>query len=203
MESKQLLSPEQEAGLSQLSADVAWYGNELLQKYPWIPVLDPRTDNLIAKYDQAIAALIAAAPLDIGTAENRRNDFRRRIDEYDNGEDVSAKQFILRQSSFEARKWLGDHYHQHTWSENPNDKFVEWFRILDTSWVLFVNQYTRDATESLVPGSTIPFEVKPWNVLVFEREQAHTFFLNPWQFQWVLATTFYEDDLHSAKLWFS
>jgi hypothetical protein len=193
----------QDLDFSQYSADIRWLGNELLQKYPWIPVLDPRSDDLVAAYDIAVAALIAAVPLDIGTTENKRNDPRRQIDEYDDWRSVSAKLFTLRRSSFEMRQWLGNHYHQHTGSDDDSDNFVEWFRMIDVSWVLFVNQYTRDAVGSLVPWITVPYDVKPWNVLVFAKEQAHTFFLSSWQFQWVLATTFDEKDLHSAKLWFS
>ncbi len=188
---------------SQFRSDIIGYGNELLKKYPWIPVLDPKSDNLVAQYDGAIAALLDAVPLDLGTVENKRSDNRRRIDEYDDGQDISAKQFTLLKSSFETRQWLGHHYHQNTGYPEGDSHFVEWFRMTSTSGVLFVSQYTRDAVGILVPWVTIPHEIKLGDVLVFTQNQAHTFYLSEWKFQWVLPTTFDVNDLRPAKLQFS
>ncbi len=193
----------QKLDFSQYRADIIWLGNRLLEKYPWIPVLDPQSDDLVAQYDRAIAALLDIVPLDPGTVENRRSDFRREIDEYDDGESISAKQFRLRQSSFDAWKWLGEHYHQDTGEFDWESQFVEWFRMMSASWVLFVSQYTQNAVGLLIPWITVPYEIEKWNVLVFQKNQAHTFYLSEWEFQGVLATAFSEKDLKPAKLQFS
>lgn len=140
-------------------------------------------------------------PLDPGTVENKRSDHRRVIDEYDDGNNISVKKFTLRKSSFELWQWLGHHFHQNTGEQDEASQFVEWFRMLNTEGVLFVSQYVQnDVTELLVPGVTMPHQINQGDVLVFWKNQAHTFYLNAWKFQWVLPTAFDAKDLHPAKL---
>lgn len=193
----------QKQDFSQYRADIIWLGNRLLEKYPWIPVLDPQSDDLVAQYDKAIATLLDIVPLDPGTVENKRSDHRRVIDEYDDGNNISVKKFTLKKSSFELWQWLGHHFHQNTGEQDEASQFVEWFRMLNTEGILFVSQYTKNAVGLLIPWITVPHEIEKWNVLVFQKNQAHTFYLSKWEFQGVLATAFSEKDLKPAKLQFS
>lgn len=191
------------ARIPELRAELIETADSLLGQYPGIPVLHKQTHPLTVLYDELIREILANVPLDRGTPENKRSDARRRIDEYDDGATISAKEFTLLKSSAEIGQWLGQHRHERTGMDDGSSNFVEWFRMISAEWIIFVSQYTRNAVGKMLAWPTTAHPIRPGDLVLLAKNQAHTLYMNPGSFQWVLPTTFTVEDLIPAKLQFA